>query len=554
VWRQAERHGVPRLVFVNKLDRPGADVFACVDDVRARLGARPVLLTLPIGAGAELSGVVDLVSSSALLWSAEGDGSSFTRVPLSEALAAEAAPWRERLAYACAEHDEALAETLLAGREPGPEALRLALRRATIAGAIVPVLCGSAYKKRGVQPLLDAIVDYLPSPLDRPPVRGTDGRTRAPLETEPLAALVFKVMHTSAGVLSLLRVYSGVLEPKQEVACARTGARWRVGRVLRMFASRAEDVDGAGAGEIVAISGPALRTGDTVTDPEHAIALEAVVLPRPVVRLSLEAKTRDDHDRLGKALAKLVVEDPSLSMETDAETGELLLSGVGELQLETAIERLRDEHQVDVTAGRPRVAYQETITRTVEVEHLHKKQTGGPGQWAQLELRLSPAERGAGLVFEDRTVGGVLPATLMPAIRAGVEEAMSVGPVEGHPVTDVRVEVLDGATHVRDSSPLAFKNAAREAFEDAVRRAAPVLLEPIMRVEVRVPTESLGRTLQDLQTRRGRVESTALAADRRVVTADVPLAELFGYAAALRSLTQGRGALAMTFHERRPVR
>ncbi|MCK6552588.1 GTP-binding protein, partial [Myxococcota bacterium] len=420
VWSQAERHGVPRLVFVNKLDRPGADLFACVESVRARLRATPVLLTLPIFDGPRLSGLVDLVSGEALCWPSDGDGASYTREPPSPELAAHAAPWRERLVYTCAEHDEAIADALLAGREIGADELRRALRRATGSGALVPVSCGSAYAKRGVQPLLDAIVDYLPSPLDRPPVRGTDGQRRSPLDTEPLAALVFKVMPTSAGALALVRVYSGTLAPKQTVACARTGARWRIGRVLRMFASRAEDVDGAGAGEIVAIAGPGLRTGDTVTDPERVITLEAMALPRPVVRLGLEAKTRDEHDRLGRALAKLVVEDPSLSTEVDAETGQLVLSGVGELQLETAIERLREEHQLDVAAGRPRVAYLETITRTVAVAHVHKKQTGGPGQWAELTLRLSPAERGAGLVFEDRTVGGALPAALVPAVRAGV--------------------------------------------------------------------------------------------------------------------------------------
>jgi elongation factor G len=513
VWKQADRHGVPRIVFINKMDRAGADPRRAVETIGRRFGARAVLVQQPIGSETSFSGVRDLLDPD---------------VP------AEAAPARETLLYALAEHDDEFAERLFTGGSPSKELALAALRRATISRKLIPVLCGSAYRNIGVEPLLDAIVDYLPEP-------GGD-------ESAPLSALIFKVMQTEFGPLNLLRVYSGRLKRGDAVFCPRTGESITAGRLVRMFASRTEDIEEVAAGEIAALAGAGhqLRTGDTLTDPAAPLALEPVELPARVVRLAVTPKTRADLDRLGAAFGKLSVEDPSLAMETDAETGQLVISGVGELHLELAISRLRDEYGVELTSGRPRVAYRETITRAVERSIDYKKQSGGPGQFAKLRLRLSPS---TGITIADRTRGGVLPKAFVPGIEAGVREALSAGSLGGHTVVDVAVEVLDAGCHVKDSSALAFQIAARLLMRELLPLAAPVLLEPAMRVEIVVPEEMLGRVIGDLGARRGRVQKIGESAGERVVSAIVPLAELLGYADALRSISRGHGRLSMELFE-----
>ena len=528
VWRQADRHRVPRLVFVNKLDRAGADFAHCLDEVKTRLGARPVAVTLPLYEHDTLVGVIDLVGQRALRWHGEGPSTpETTPVSLSDN------QMRERLLEACADVDAEVLAAVVAGREVEPAQLWRALRVATLRGAIVPVLAGSAYRHRGVEPLLDAVVALLPSPRDRGNTEGT------------LAALAFKVVFDRHGQLSFVRVYSGALATGDTILASRSGKRMRVGRLVQLVGEQRIEVDRLDAGELGAVLGMPLANGETLSAPDAPLELEPIVAPVPVVRVAVEARTSADRERLGIALNRMVAADPSLRIESDAETGQTLLAGMGQLHLEIAVERLALEHGVEVAAGQPLVAYRTTLRRVVKHELRHVKQKGGPGQFAHVVLEVGPAERGAGLVFEDRIRGGSIPREYVRGVELGVREAMEQGLLGGHPVVDVRVAVLDGSTHPNDSSELAFKIAGSLAFRAAAAEADPCLLEPIMKLEVTCPEAELGSVVGDIMRRRGQVLGLDARGDGRVVHADVPLAETFGYAGALSALTHGRGRFTL---------
>jgi elongation factor G len=532
VWRQADRHRVPRIVFVNKLDRAGADFWRCVSDVRTRLRAQPVAVTVPLYDGDELVGVTDLVGQRELRWSGEGPSTPVvTEVVLSDNLRMI----REQLLEACAEESPAVLEAIVDGREVSARALWQALREATIAGRIVPVLAGSAYHHRGVEPLLDAVVALLPSPRDRGEVDGE------------LAALGFKVSFDEHGQLTFVRVYRGVLEKGMTVLASRAGRKLRVGRLVQLMADQREEVTRLEAGEIGAIVGLPLTGGETICAPEAPVVLEAITAPEPVMRVAIEAKTAADREKLGVALGRMVAADPSLRIVSDAETGQTLLAGMGQLHLEIAKERLETEHRVAVTMGRPLVAYRSTVGRQVRRELRHVKQNSGPGQWAHVVIEVGPAERGTGVVFEDRIRGGVVPREYIRGVEAGVREAAANGLLGGHPVTDVRVVLVDGATHTNDSSELAFKIAGALAFRAAAADAEPYVLEPVMLLEVTCPDEHVGAVVGDLGRRGGQVLGLDVREGDgdRVVRAEVPLANTFGYAGALSGLTHGRGRFVL---------
>jgi elongation factor G len=559
VWRQADRHHVPRLVFVNKLDRPGAGLERCLVEVRERLGARPVAVNWPIfdggdgGDGGELVGVVDLIEQRELRWHG-ADGTTIVSTDVADSLSDNLRSLRQRLVEACADHDVTLLEALVDGREVTPAAIRAALRRATLAGALVPVLAGSAYKRRGVQPLLDAVVADLPSPLDRGAVHDVaSDATRAPALDAPLAALGFKVVFDDHGQMTFVRVYSGVLAKGMTVRASRSGRRFRVGRLVQLLADKREEVDRLEAGEIGAILGASLASGETLADPDQPITLEAIAAPEPVVRVALEPLTRDDREHLSLALARLTAADPSLRVESDAETGQTVLAGMGQLHLDIAVERLATEHGVDVRSGRPRVAYHTTLARRVRLEHRHVKQSGGPGQFAHVVLEVGPAAPGSGFAFEDRVRGGAVPRAFVSAVEDGVREAMAHGLLGGHPVVDVQVALLDGSTHPKDSSELAFKLAGQAAFRAAAAEAGAVLLEPVMRLEVVCPEAHVGTVVGDLGRRRGRVTDLGVRGPERVVAAEVPLAETFGYAGSLSGMTHGHGRFVLEPYRHEPV-
>ncbi len=540
VWRRADRHRVPRLCFVNKLDRPGADFSRVVNMLRQRFDAEPAVVCLPLGNDRELAGVFDLVSSEPDSLAPEH------RAELREA--------RTRLTELCASLDSDAERELVESASLSSGSLSRVLREATLAGLVVPTLCGSAKKQIGVELLLDAIVRYLPSPADRPAVTDAlSGASRRPSPDEPVSALCFKLTHHGFGRLGLVRVYSGKIERGMRLFNPRTGKVSRVGRLLRLFADRTEDIELLGTGEIGGIVGLEAVTGDTLTDPEHPVVLESVEVPEPVVRLALEPMQKRDHDRLSSALAKLTSDDPSLRVESDQESGQLVLAGLGELHLQIALERLDDVHRVEVRAGRPRVAYREALGTAVEHEFVLSKQTGGPGQYAHVILRVGPAASGAGLVFLDELRGGDLPREYVPAIRAGVASAMRAGPLGGHPIPDAHVVLLGGSAHSNDSNENAFFIAASRAFKEAASRSAPVLLEPMMRLEVTIPQGYTGEVVSDLGARRGQVLALDSSQRTQVAVACVPLAELFGYAGALRSRTQGRGQFSMSLDSYRPV-
>jgi elongation factor G len=535
VWRQADRHGVPRLVFVNKLDRAGADFARGVADVAARLGARPVVVTAPLVEDGALVGVIDLVEGRALRWHGPR-GDTVTAGPAPAPLCDNLQAAREHLLEVAADEDPAVLADVVDGRAPAADAVRAALRRATLAGRAVPVLAGAAYRNLGVQPLLDAIVAYLPSPPDR------DDRD---LDAAPLAALCFKTTFDDHGAMSFVRVYTGALVKGATVVSSRTGKRLRVGRLVQLVADTRHEVDRLDAGELGAVLGAPLATGETLADPDAPVALEAIALPEAVVRLAIEPATRDDRERLPVALARLVAADPSLRVETDGETGAAVLAGMGQLHLEIAVEKLATDHGVTVTAGRPSVAYRATLGRTVRRDVRHVKQSGGPGQFAHVVVELGPAPRGAGLVFEDRVRGGAIPRAFVRAVEAGIRAAMADGLVDGHPLVDVHAALLDGATHPKDSSELAFHVAGALALRGAVAEAAPVVLEPVMRLEVTCPEDAVGAVVGDLGRRRGQVLALDATGAARVVRGEVPLAETFGYAGVLSALTHGRGRFVL---------
>ncbi|MBI4504990.1 MAG: elongation factor G [Chloroflexi bacterium] len=560
VWRQANKYRVPRMCFINKMDRVGANFWRTVEMIRERLDAEPAVVQLPLGSEATFRGVIDLLAEQAVVF--EDDPKAPPRTePVPAELRATVREHRERLVEQIAERDDELTERYLAGEPIGVDELRAGLRRATLRGQLVPVLCGAALRNKGIQPLLDAVVDYLPSPLDLPPIHGSEPRSgeavvRAPSDDEPFTALAFKIVADPfVGKLAYFRVYAGRLSSGTAVLNATRGQRERIGRLLRMHADKREDIDEVSAGDIAAAVG--LRTaftGDTLCTPEHPILLEAIRFPEPVISIAIEPKTKADQDKLGVALTRLAEEDPTFRIRTDAETGQTLISGMGELHLEVLVERMRREYKVDALVGRPQVAYKEAVTARAQAEERYVRQTGGRGQYGHVVLRVEPRERGAGCEFINEIVGGVIPKEFIPAVRAGVREATETGVLAGYPVIDVRTVLLDGSYHEVDSSEIAFKIAGSKAFQTAMRKARPALLEPIMRVEVVVPEAFVGEVIGDLNARRGRIEALeSRGAEASVVRALVPLAEMFGYATQLRSLTQGRGSYSMEFWQYEPV-
>jgi elongation factor G len=555
VWRQADRYGVPRIAFMNKLDRVGADFFQSVQSMVDRLGARPVPVQLPVGQEEHFRGVVDLIEMRALLWN-DPLGTQVDVVDIPAELAEQAAEYHHQLIDAVADHDDELMETYLEDESAvTPEMLRRALRAATLDLTVVPVLCGSAFKNKGIQPLLDAVVDYLPSPLDVPPVHGVDPRTehelsRRPAVDEPLAALAFKVMTDPyVGKLTYVRLYSGRIAQGDRVLNTTTGRTERVGRILQMHANHREERDEIGAGEIAALVGlKQTTTGETLATGTAPIRLEAMIFPDPVISVAIEPKTKADQDKLATALQRLAEEDPTFRVRSDEETGQTLIAGMGELHLEIIVDRLLREFSVDANVGRPQVAYRETAGRPVEkIEGRFVRQTGGRGQYGHVIIDLEPGQPGEGYEFIDKIVGGRIPREYIPAVDLGIQEAMESGVLAGYPVVDIRVVLQDGSYHDVDSSEMAFKVAGSMAFKAAMQRAKPKLLEPVMAVEVVTPEEYLGDVMGDLNARRGQVEGLEPRGNAQVIAAKVPLATMFGYATDLRSTTQGRATFTMQF-------
>jgi len=554
VWRQADKYAVPRIAFINKMDRTGADFFASVQSMVDRLGARPVPVQLPIGQEEHFRGVVDLIEMRATVWTDEL-GTSFDIVEIPAELAEQAHEYHHQLIDAVADHDDELMETYLMDEESvTPEMLRRALRRATLDNSVTPVLCGSAFKNKGVQPLLDAVVDYLPSPIDVPPVHGVDPRTehelsRRPAIDEPFSALAFKVMSDPfVGKLTYVRVYSGRVRAGERVLNTTTGKTERLSRVLRMHANHREEVEELGPGEIAAVVGlKQTTTGDTLAVDTAPIRLESMVFPEPVISVAIEPKTKADQDKLGAALQRLAEEDPTFQVRSDEETGQTLISGMGELHLEIIVDRLMREFTVDANVGRPQVAYRETIGRRVEkIQGRFVRQTGGRGQYGHAVINMEPAP-GAGYEFVDKVVGGKIPREYIPSVDLGIQEALESGVLAGYPVVDVRVELVEGSYHEVDSSEIAFKVAGSMAAKEALKRAQPKLLEPVMSVEVVTPEDFLGDVMGDLNSRRGRIEGLEPRGNAQVIRARVPLATMFGYATDLRSTTQGRATFTMQF-------
>ena len=553
VWRQADRYRVPRIAFVNKMDRTGADFFRVVQTIKDKLGALAVPVQLPIGAEDNFRGIIDLVEERAVFYLDDlGAKQEVTEIP--EEMREEAAAARDKLLEPLAEFDEGLLEKYLSGAAISPDEIRKVLRAATIAVEITPVLCGSAFKNKGVQLLLDAVVDYLPSPVDLPPMRGFDPETgneilRKPTGEEPFSALAFKVMSDPyVGKLIFIRIYSGELAAGSYIFNSSKKRRERVGRILRMHANHREEMKLVQAGEIVAVVGlKETATGDTLCDEGHPLVLEAIEFPEPVISIAVEPKTKEDEDRLGSSLVKLAEEDPTFRVTTDAETGQTIISGMGELHLEVIIDRLLREFKVEANIGKPQVSYRESLTKPVKVEGKFIRQTGGRGQYGHVWLEVEPQERGAGFTFVNKITGGVVPREYIPAVEAGVKEAMLNGVLAGYPVIDVKVTLYDGSYHEVDSSEMAFKIAASIAFKDGCKRAEPVLLEPLMSIELVIPEEYLGDVLGDFNGRRGRVESMEPRAQAQIVHGTVPLREMFGYATTLRSLSQGRATYTMSF-------
>ncbi len=561
VWRQADRYRVPRIAFINKMDRVGADFFGAVQSMVDRLGARPVPVQLPIGQEEHFRGIVDIVEMRGVTWR-DALGIEMETGVVPEELREQAEEYHHQLIDAVAEHDEELLETyLLDEASVTPEMVRRALRKATLAIAVTPVLCGTAFKNKGVQPLLDAVIDYLPSPLDVPPVHGIDPRTqkelsRRPAEDEPFSALAFKVMSDPyVGKLTYFRVYSGKVRAGERVLNVTNGRTERVGRLLQMHANHREERNEIAAGEIVAAVGlKQTTTGDTLATDSAPILLESMQFPDPVISVAIEPKTKADQDKLGQALQRLAEEDPTFGVRTDEETGQTLIAGMGELHLEIIVDRLTREFNVDANVGRPQVAYRETIGKRVErVEGRFVRQTGGRGQYGHAVIAAEPSGPGDGYEFVNKIVGGRIPREFIPAVDLGIQEAMESGVLAGYPVVDVRVELVDGSYHDVDSSEMAFKVAGSMAFKSAIQRAQPKLLEPVMAVEVVTPEEYLGDVMGDLSARRGRVEGLEPRGNAQSVRARVPLATMFGYATDLRSMTQGRATFTMQFDRYEPA-
>jgi elongation factor G len=557
VWRQADRYSVPRICFVNKMDRVGAEFHRCVEMISDRLGATPLVIQLPWGVEADFRGVIDLVKMRALLWPTDGKGDAYDVVAIPDHYLEAAREWRDALVETISENDEEMLELYLDGTEPTEEQLIAAIRRATISGAVTPVLCGSAFKNKGVQPMLDAIVDYLPSPLDVPSIKGhavgseEDAIERHADASEPFAALAFKIMSDQhLGKLTYLRIYSGTLEAGKSVLNSTKGRRERVGKIYQMHANKREERPTASAGQIVAVMGlKDTTTGDTLSDQAQPVILESMTFPAPVINVAIEPRTKADQDKLGIAIQRLAEEDPTFQVRTDEETGQTIISGMGELHLEVLVERMRREFRVEANIGRPQVAYRETVRKKVEkVEYTHKKQTGGAGQYAKVVINLEPTGGdGGGYEFENKITGGRVPREYIPSVDTGCQEAAEFGVLAGYPMVDVKVTLTDGAYHEVDSSELAFKIAGSMAFKKAAGYAHPVLLEPVVAVEVRTPEDYMGEVIGDLNSRRGQIQAMEERSGVRAVKALVPLAEMFGYVGDLRSRTQGRADYSMQF-------
>ena len=560
VWRQADRYGVPRICFINKMDRVGADFFRCVDMIADRLGAVPLVLQLPVGVESGFAGIVDLVTMRAVIWAEEALGAEFVETDIPPELADQAAEYHAKLVEAAVEVDDDALEAYLGGEEPDAATIRRCVRKGTIDGVFVPILNGAAFKNKGVQTLLDAVVEYLPSPADVRAIRGvkagTDQEvTRRARDDEPFAALAFKVMTDPyVGSLTFVRVYSGVLESGDQIMNSARDRRERVGRMLLMHANSREDIREARAGDIVALAGlKSTSTGDTLCDPAHPVVLERMRFPDPVIEVAVEPKTKGDQDKMATALSRLADEDPSFRVSVDKESGQTIIKGMGELHLEIIVDRMRREFKVDANVGAPQVAYRETISHAANADYIHKKQTGGAGQFARVKLTLEPLAPGSGVEFESKVVGGSVPREFIPAVKKGVVGAATGGVVAGFPMIDFLARLTDGDSHEVDSSALAFEIAARAAFREAAMRAGAKLLEPMMRVEVVTPEDYMGDVMGDLSARRGHITGMEQRGNAQVVNAMVPLATMFGYVNNLRSMTQGRATYSMHFDHYEPV-
>ena len=563
VWRQADRYQVPRIVFVNKMDKIGADFFNCVRMIKDRTGATPAPIQMPIGAEDKLEGIVDLVTMKEWVWKGEDLGATWVVQDVRDDLRAQAEEMRGELIEIAVEQDDTAMEAYLEGEEPDEATLRGLIRKGTLSLSFVPILAGSAFKNKGVQPLLNAVIDYLPGPLDVPPYMGfspddeTETRNieRRPGDDQPFAGLAFKIMNDPfVGSLTFTRVYSGMLKKGDSMLNATKGRRERIGRMLMMHSNAREEIDWAGSGDIIALAGlKETTTGDTLCDPKAQVVLETMSFPTPVIEIAVEPRTKADQEKMSQGLARLAAEDPSFKVETDLESGQTIMKGMGELHLDILIDRLKREFKVEANIGAPQVAYRETISRKAEVDHTHKKQTGGSGQFARVKIEIEPTEQGEGYSFESLIVGGSVPKEYVPGVEKGIQSVLDSGPLAGFPVIDLKARLLDGAYHDVDSSVLAFEIASRAAMRDVIRKAGPRLLEPIMKVEVVTPEDYTGSVIGDLTSRRGHVTGQEARGNAVVINAFVPLANMFGYINQLRSMSSGRAQFTMQFDHYEPV-
>jgi len=560
VWRQADKYKVPRVCFVNKMDRIGADFFRCVDMIEDRFGVTTAVLQLPVGEESDFRGLVDLVTMKAQIWQDDSLGAKYDIVDIPADLADQAAEWRAKLVETVIDMDDTAMEAYLEGTEPDEATLRKCIRKGTLIHKFVPVLLGSAFKNKGVQPMLDAVVEYLPSPLDVPPIHGllpdSDEQVlRKSSDSEPFAALAFKVMADKyVGTLTFVRVYSGVVKAGDQILNTVKDSRQRVGRMLLMHANSREDVQEAHAGDIIAMCGlKQTTTGDTVCDPAKPVILERMEFPEPVIEVAVEPKTKADHDKMGVALNRLADEDPSFRVATDHESGQTIIRGMGELHLEIIVDRMKREFGVEANVGAPQVAYRETITKAYDIDYTHKKQTGGSGQFARVKITFEPGETGSGYVFENKVTGGNVPKEFIPSVQSGIGSACHTGVIAGFPMIDFKATLFDGAYHDVDSSAMAFEIAARAAFREGIAKAGPQLLEPMMKVEVVTPEDHMGDVIGDLNSRRGQIQGMEARGNAQVVRAKVPLASMFGYVNDLRSMSQGRATYTMHFDCYEPV-
>ncbi|WP_274427405.1 elongation factor G [Chelativorans sp. YIM 93263] len=560
VWRQADKYSVPRLIFCNKMDKLGADFFRSAEMVKTRLGAEPLVMQLPIGAENDFAGVIDLIEMKALVWKSEDLGAAWDILDIPEDLQAQAEEYREKLIETAVEVDEAAMERYLEGEMPSNDELRKLIRKGTIDVTFFPMFCGSAFKNKGVQPLLDAVVDFLPSPVEVPPIKGVDPKSESEVvrkssDDEPLAMLAFKIMNDPyVGSLTFCRIYSGVLSKGVSLSNTVKDKRERIGRMLQMHSNSRSDLETAYAGDIVALAGlKETTTGDTLSDPLKPVILERMEFPDPVIQIAIEPKTKSDQEKMSLALNRLAAEDPSFRVRSDEESGQTIIAGMGELHLDIIVDRMKREFKVEANVGAPQVAYRETITRQAEVDYTHKKQTGGSGQFARVKIVFEPNPEGEDFVFESKVVGGSVPKEYIPGVQKGIESVMSSGPVAGFPMLGVKATLIDGAYHDVDSSVMAFEIAARAAFREGAQKAGAQLLEPIMKVEVVTPEDYVGDVIGDLNSRRGQIQGTEARGIATVVDAMVPLANMFKYVDNLRSMSQGRAQYTMQFDHYEPV-